>query len=264
MISCNIQRMLELLQQTVSLSGLGLMFGLILLGAALQVATGIGLGLIAGPSLLYFLDSISAVQTAIILNLVLTLCLLPTEVKFISRKPLIDLSIWACLGLPIGFGLLMLLETSTLKLLGASVVLLSVVQLKLFPAKQISGASSPWITRIGGSVSGAMTGALAIPGPVALWALLSRGTDALTTRATLRAYFVIAYLLAFALHLGFAGAGPSIWLMSSVLIPAVLCGIAIGVFGRRFITPPHLRRLLEIVLITMGFSLLIKGILDVI
>jgi len=95
--------MLELLQQTVSLSGLGLMFGLILLGSALQVATGVGLGLIAGPSLLYFLDSISAVQTAIILNLILTLCLLPTEVKFISRKPLIDLSIWACLGLPIGF-----------------------------------------------------------------------------------------------------------------------------------------------------------------
>jgi len=95
----------DLTLQTVSYGGLGLMFFLILLGSALQVATGVGLGLIAGPSLLYFLDSISAVQTAIVLNLILTLFLLPSEVKSISQKLFFGLSMWACLGLPLGFGL---------------------------------------------------------------------------------------------------------------------------------------------------------------
>ncbi len=253
----------EFTSQIMSITGLGLMFGLIVLGSALQVATGVGLGLIAGPSLLYFLDTISAVQTAIVLNLILTLFLLPAEVKLVSRKPLLNLSFWACLGLPFGLGLLFLLEASTLKLLGATVILLSVIQLKFFPAGQANATTGPWLVRLGGGVSGAMTGALAIPGPVALWALLSSGTDALTTRATLRAYFIVAYTLAFGLHLGFAGKGAETWMMSAVLAPAVIGGIAVGFFGRRFLTPSHLRRLLEIVLVTMGVSLLIKGILDV-
>ena len=249
---------------TVSASGLGLMFGLILLGSALQVATGVGLGLIAGPSLLYFLDSISAVQTAIVLNLVLTLFLLPWEKNSISRPPLLHLSFWACLGLPLGFGLLFLLENATLKLLGATVILLAVAQLKFFPVKPSGKTGGPWIIRLGGGLSGAMTGALAIPGPVALWALLSSGTDALTTRATLRAYFVIAYSLAFALHLGFAGKGGQTFAMSGVLVPAVIVGIAAGLYGRRYLDAAQLHRLLEIALLIMGLSLLIKGILDVI
>ena len=247
----------------VSTSGLGLMFGLILLGSALQVATGVGLGLIAGPSLLYFLDSISAVQTAIILNLVLTLFLLPSERNSISRPPLLHLSFWSCLGLPFGFALLFLLELSSLKLLGAAVILLAVVQLKFFPAKSSDGTDGPWMIRVGGSISGAMTGALAIPGPVALWALLSSGTDAVTTRATLRAYFIIAYSMAFLLHLGFVGSGRQTWGMSGVLVPAVIGGIIAGLYGRRYLDPEQLRRVLEIVLVIMGFSLLIKGILDV-
>ena len=247
----------------VSTSGLGLMFGLILLGSALQVATGVGLGLIAGPSLLYFLDSISAVQTAIILNLVLTVFLLPSERNAISRPPLLHLSIWSCLGLPFGFALLFVLELSTLKLLGAAVILLAVVQLKFFPAKASSRTGGPWMIRVGGSLSGAMTGALAIPGPVALWALLSSGTNALTTRATLRAYFIIAYSLAFLLHLGFVGNGRQTWGMSGILVPAVIGGIIAGLYGRRYLEPDQLRRVLEIVLVIMGLSLLLKGILDV-
>lgn len=256
--------MSELTLQTVSVSGLGLMFGLIMIGSALQVASGVGLGLIAGPSLLYFLDSISAVQTAIILNLVLTLFLLPTEIKSVNHKLLLNLSFWACLGLPFGFSLLFLLEISTLKLLGAMIILLSVIQLKFFPAKQAFDHAGPWLIRLGGVVSGVMTGALAIPGPVALWALLSSGTDALVTRATLRAYFVIAYMLAFALHLGTAGWGVATGTMSLTLLPAVIGGIVAGFSCRRYMDAGQLRRLLEIVLITMGVSLLGKGVLDVI
>ncbi len=254
----------DLTLQTVSYGGLGLMFFLILLGSALQVATGVGLGLIAGPSLLYFLDSISAVQTAIVLNLILTLFLLPSEVKSISQKPLFGLSMWAGLGLPLGFGLLFLLDTSTLKLLGALVILLSVVQLKFFPVKPIRNGNTSWTFRLGGVLSGLMTGALAIPGPVALWALLSSGTSAIITRATLRAYFVIAYTLALVLHLGFAGSGRETMTISIILLPALICGIAAGLVWRRTLEADFLHRILEIVLIVMGVSLLVKGILDVI
>ena len=43
--------------------------GAVLLAAALQAATGVGLGLIVGPALILVMGSKSAIQVAIILNL---------------------------------------------------------------------------------------------------------------------------------------------------------------------------------------------------
>ena len=156
----------------------GLAFGLVLLGATLQVATGVGLGLIAGPSLLFFLDGASAIQTAIILNLVLTACLLPTELRDVAGRPLAQLCLWACIGIPAGTILLLMANSTGLKIASGVVVLLAVAQLRFFPAPQAAGAGpAPWVMRFGGTVSGGMTGALAVPGPIALWTLLSGGAQ---------------------------------------------------------------------------------------
>ena len=85
---------------------------LVVLGSGLQVITGIGLGLIAGPVLLFFLDSQSAIQIAIVLNLALTLCLLYPDRQHVSRSRLKTLNLWAIVGVPIGFVLLLWLEQS--------------------------------------------------------------------------------------------------------------------------------------------------------
>jgi hypothetical protein len=244
---------------------LGLAFGLVLLGASLQVATGVGLGLIAGPALLFFLDGAAAIQTAIILNLVLTACLLPAELRDVERRPLAHLCLWACLGIPVGTVLLLVANSTGLKIASGVVVLLAVAQMRFLPASQPARAGpSPWIVRAGGTVSGGMTGALAIPGPIALWTLLSGGLKPAAVRATLRAYFLVAYTMALLIHVLLTPRGEDSLSLSVVLLPAVGLGIGVGLFGRNAIGPDRLRQFLELVLVVMGISLLSRGLWDAI
>lgn len=243
----------------------GLAFGLVLLGATLQVATGVGLGLIAGPSLLFFLDGASAIQTAIILNLVLTACLLPTELRDVAGRPLAQLCLWACIGIPAGTILLLMANSTGLKIASGVVVLLAVAQLRFFPAPQAAGAGpAPWVMRFGGTVSGGMTGALAVPGPIALWTLLSGGLNPAAVRATLRAYFFVAYSVALLIHVLLTQRGEGSWSLALVLLPAVALGIGLGLAGRNTVSSDRLRLLLEVVLVVMGISLLSRGLLDVV
>ena len=56
-------------------AGLILPIILILIGTSFQVTAGVGLGLVAGPGLLFVFEPIIAVQIAIVLNLFLSVLL---------------------------------------------------------------------------------------------------------------------------------------------------------------------------------------------
>lgn len=255
--------MIEGLLAELPVSALWIPFVVVFIGSALQVATGVGLGLIAAPAMLFVLDGPAAVQTAIILNLTLTALLLPFELGYVAFSRLFAISRWALLGVPIGGLLLMAVGNTSLKLICGVVVVLAVIQLRFFPLPLLqSPVQQRWLNRIGGTVSGGMTGALAAPGPVALWALLSSGLDASSVRATLRAYFLFAYIVAFAVSLALVGSHFRIWATSLVLLPAVVLGIGAGILGRRSLGTAALRTILEIVLLAMGLSLLVKGLSD--
>ncbi|MEM9107326.1 MAG: TSUP family transporter [Pseudomonadota bacterium] len=236
---------------------------LVFVGSALQVATGVGLGLIAAPAILFVLDGPAAVQAAIILNLTLSALLLPSEASQVSVVRLMAIGRWALIGIPLGGLLLMAVGDTSLKLICGVVVILAVLQLRFFPFPEVAQANRQrWLNRFGGTVSGAMTGALAAPGPVALWALLSTGLDSLSVRATLRAFFVYAYVIALVVSLVLAGTNATTWSTVLVLLPAVLLGIAAGIVGRGLISGDTLRVLLELVLLAMGVAMLLKGVSD--
>ncbi|MEM9224268.1 MAG: sulfite exporter TauE/SafE family protein [Pseudomonadota bacterium] len=249
---------------SLSAPATALAFALVLLGSSLQVATGVGLGLIAGPSLLLLVDGPSAILTAIILNLVLTACLLPSELREVSGGLLVRLCGWACLGIPAGTALLSFASAPSLKIAGGVIVLLSVAQLRFLPIPVDRREGAPgWVVGLGGIVSGTMTGALAVPGPVALWTVLSSGIGSTAVRATLRAYFFVAYTVALIIHLLMTQRDTNSWALSVVLLPAVGLGIALGLFGRQAMGTDRLRKVLELVLLVMGVSLLSRGIWDV-
>ncbi len=237
-------------------------FFMVMLGSAFQVASGVGLGLIAGPGLLFVLSGPAAVQVAILLNLVLTLLLLPSEAKRADVGAAWRLTLWAILGLPVGVGLMMLLDLPALQLMSGVIVLLAAVQLRLnetrFGLALARGLGLP----AGGCLSGLMTGAIAVPGPVALWALLNTKLLAQVVRATLRVYFLAAYSIALILHLGVNGLAEGVTTMSLILLPAVWLGIGLGVLAGRRVDGFMLRRLLEVMLLLMGGSLLVKGALS--
>jgi len=235
-------------------------FVMVAIGAILQMTTGVGLGLIAGPFLLFVMDPASAIQTAIVLNLLLSVILLPWEWRHLALAPLARLIGWAAIGIPLGSVFLISVDGGTLKLVSGVAVLAAALQLTLTKARQPSPARRGRDIGIGGFVSGLMTGALAIPGPIALWSLLSSGLEPHAIRATLRAFFVAAYGLSFVVHFMLTGTDTKALSASVTLSPAVLTGMLIGVFMRRHSSPVRLAKLLELVLFLMGASLVIKGI----
>ncbi len=239
-------------------------FLMVFIGAALQMTTGVGLGLIAGPFLLFVMDPPQAIQTAIILNLLLSAIILPTEFRDVQIAPLKHLSLWACIGIPVGGLFLINVDGTVLKFICGIVVLMAALQMIYVKRAAQSPQSSNRLIRIGGTISGMMTGALAIPGPVALWTLLSTGMEARKTRATLRAYFVVAYTLALVIHYFLTGFSNNMLMTSVALIPAVFSGMALGLTVRHRLSAVHLRRILELILFLMGASLIIKGVLDTI
>ena len=70
--------------------------------AALQSATGIGFGVIAGPVLLVVLNDNSAIQISIILNLLIALLLAPSLRQKADRRLLAQLLIGLAVGSPLG------------------------------------------------------------------------------------------------------------------------------------------------------------------
>jgi len=209
----------------------------ILIGTVFQVASGVGLGLIAGPVLLYMTDSHSALQVALVLNLILSLLLLPFDRHALSKPHFTSLSFWSLFGFPFGIALFLLLDQVWLRALAAGIILLAVLQLKVMPvgAKKDAPAidtskdiQSKRKLAAGGVFAGAMTSALAIPGPLALWTLLSEAMDPIAIRATLRAYYVVAYSLALVLHLVLSGMAPLSLSWTLKLLPVMVGGIALG------------------------------------
>ena len=96
--------------------------GAVLLAAALQAATGVGLGLIVGPALILVMGSKSAIQVAIILNLGLSILLLPGETKEIHWPSLKILVLGTVIGMPVGLLLISMLDLTGLKLFAAITV----------------------------------------------------------------------------------------------------------------------------------------------
>ncbi len=234
-------------------------------GTVLQVATGVGLGLLAGPVLILSLQSETAIFVAIILNLIVSVVLLPQEKGEISWQPLRLLLVGTLVGVPLGWLVLQQIEATTLKLFTGVVVLGAAIQLILLSRQAaVGGGKSVRLrTLMGGGFSGFMSGCLAIPGPVAMWTLLQRNITPSQVRATLRALFVFSYSAAFLVHFGLGGETATGWSTAAALVPALAVGVALGVVVKRNVREASLHVALRLILLAMGLSLLWKGILDV-
>ena len=252
-------------QLPLTLGALTLTSLVVCAGTALQVATGVGLGLLAGPVLILSLQSETAIFVAIILNLLVSLALLPQEKGDISWPPLRLLLAGTLVGVPLGWLVLRQIDATTLKLFTGVVVLAAAIQL-LLPRREagIGGGKGLHLrTLAGGGFSGFMSGCLAIPGPVAMWTLLQHNIAPSLVRATLRATFVFSYGAAFLVHFGLGGKTATGWSTVAVLVPALAVGVALGVVVKRYVGDAILHAALKLLLLVMGLSLLWKGISDV-
>lgn len=236
-------------------------------GATLQSATGVGLGLLAGPILVLYLPIENAIFVAIVLNLLLSVVLLPRERGEIALKPLRVLLIGTLVGIPAGWLVLQQVGAPLLKVVCGGVVLAAAVQLQLLTRRpadiETHEERNSHVLVVGGMLSGFMSGCLAVPGPAALWALLRHHHAPHHVRATLRALFVLSYGVACVVHVGLGGLPGEGLYMVAALLPALVIGLAFGETAKRRLGNATLGAIFRLLLVAMGFTLLWKGMIDV-
>jgi uncharacterized membrane protein YfcA len=229
----------------------------VFIASVVQTVTGAGLGLMAGPVLLIAMGSTDAVQVAVVLNLALSLALFPREGRSVPRKPLGWLVAGALAGLPLGIYALHAMEIQSLKLLAGITV--SAGGLQMLLARKAKTNNQPYNRLTGfGLVAGAMTAALAIPGPVALWGLSRTTLNVAEIRATLRAFFIFAYGICVVGYLVRGAAWDNVLMTSGWLGIPLGLGMVTGMAAQRQGGEAWLRRAFVVLVLAMGAALLIE------
>jgi len=226
--------------------------------AALQSATGIGFGVIAGPILLIFLNDGSAIQISILLNLLIALILTPSLWQQADRQLLAKLLIGLAVGSPVGLLIFLNMNIVFLKAFAGIAVaytLFALLRNNRAPSRAPQPADRSTEQISIGIVAGIMGASLAMPGPVPAAWMSARRFSKETIRATILVMFVFAYVVALALQFGLAGLGAEAMRLSAMLAPSTIVGILIGRSLTGRLTEQTFRWLLVVILASTAIIL---------
>ncbi|MBT5192380.1 MAG: sulfite exporter TauE/SafE family protein [Rhodospirillaceae bacterium] len=183
--------------------------------ALAQGATGFGFAIIALPLLLGVMGSLDAVGLTIILNLLVSLVLVPGLWRQAPKPPLIRLSVGSMIGFPIGLVVFLNASLDWVRLAVGLIILLFAGWLSLSHRRMNSdrGPASPrgWAEIPVGMISGAMATALAMPGPSVMLYLSASGMAKAPLRATTLCLFTLSYAAALALQAAAGAIDAGIW-----------------------------------------------------
>lgn len=240
-----------------------LVAAVVLAGSVLQSVTGVGLGVLIGPVLILVMDSVAGITVAVVLNLLVSVVLLPKELGDVSVSSLLPMLAGCVVGIPLGMWVLASVDLDTLKLLAGIGVTLAALQLLLRSraAPAAVGRGKIRATSVTASlISGMMTACLAMPGPALMWGMAYLHLDARTIRANLRVLFTATYSLTLISHLLGGVRLAEFAAVSAALAPALLAGTVIGHYAKAYLSEKVLRIALEIILLAMGVSLLVGAL----
>lgn len=232
----------------------------VLAAAALQAATGIGFGVIAGPIMLVVLNDGSAIHISIMLNLLIAVLLTPALMKDIDRTLLGRLVAGLLVGTPIGVWAFLAMDIVLLKFAAALVVVLTMIlMLRSRNASEGTGPAAATDIERGsmGLIAGMMGGSLGMPGPVPAAWMSTKGYGKTGIRATILAMFVVSYAMSFGLQLGAVGISGDTFSLAAQLAPATVIGIMAGRFLHHRITERIFRKLLFVILLATVALLLV-------
>ena len=226
----------------------------------LQGATGIGFGVIAGPILLFVLNSTLAIQVSITQSLVIALVLAPSVFRYIDRSVLKLLVYGTCAGIPLGILVFIRVDINTLKLLaGISVAFMALTTAGVF--ERLIDRSAQGFhrgTALGmGAVSGAMSSSLGMPGPVPAAWMITTGFPKAAVRATILMLFIPSYTAALIFQAFTPGISYDGLNWSLQLLPATLLGVFSGKLLETRIDEEMFKRIITVVLVGTALILFI-------
>ncbi len=230
----------------------------VLFASALQSATGIGFGVIAGPILLIVLNDGSAIQISIALNLLIAVILSPFLWNNVDRSILRNFVVGLAIGSPLGLLVFLNIGITMLKAIAGIGILLTLyftlTGMRSRPREQGPATGKSKQIPVG-VVAGIMGVCLAMPGPIPAAWMSARAFDKETIRATILAMFVVSYAIAMGLQYAIVGFGAEAFKLSYLLAPATLLGILAGHLVSHRITAITFRRLLVAILASTVFVL---------
>ncbi len=235
-----------------------LLVAVVVAASALQAATGIGFGVIAGPALILAMGTASAIQVSILLSLLIAVLVSPSALPKVNRSLLTPILIGICIGSPIGAVLFGLLSIGQLKI-GAAVAVgfmafLATGMLERFP---IFTRDNGWRRGAVGGVSGILNSTLAMPGPpIAAYATAIRQNKD-TVRATTLTAFLIAYPISFTLQWGVAGLSDTVMPLALALALPTAGGTLLGLFLGRLLPEWSFRIVVILLLAASAVGLLL-------
>jgi uncharacterized membrane protein YfcA len=235
------------------------------IGSTIQTATGFGFALLAVTPFLMVLNSGAAFQLVMVICLVISLAVWPKLAGLAPKSLLVVLAAGCAVGFPIGLAALSWMDLEALKAMVGIVVIFvagqTAWQFRLRRRATEPGNEQSPAPRTGagfsvGVVSGALTSALAMPGPVVMLYLSRTGLDKDAVRATILTFFIFAYGGALALQAGLVGIEAGTWKTAAILVPPALAGVAAGHALARRITQAAFRWTILAILLCNGLFIL--------
>lgn len=228
--------------------------------ASVQAATGFGFAVLAVPLFLLILNSVTAVQLVIAVTLAISLVLLPRLWDKAPRRVLRGLIVGTLIGFPFGMVAFLFASVFLIKAaVGGLIVAFAALLLARNLMARIEGYAPevhPTADLVVGVISGAMTTALGMPGPVVVIYLSWVGMAKDTFRATTLCLFAVSYGGALVLQAAVAGIDGETWLTAAVLAPMAALGAGIGHVASRWLSPEVFRTAVLVILVVTGISLL--------
>ncbi len=249
-----------------SVISLVLLSGVTLLGAVIQSTVGFGFTLLAVSFFLLILQSATAIQLLIVLNLVISLWVGRNLWRNVARDLWIKLVAGAMVGFPAGLVVFNYASVDQLKLVVAAAIPVFVPLLAFrHRSEPEQGVSLPIYrssSSIGvGMLAGAMTTSLGMPGPVLVIYLTAHGADKDALRAISLTFFAVAYAAALLLQAVTFGVESEVWMMAAVLVPVAAVGAQLGHWLSKRITESTFRGAVFLLLGATGVYTLLTALI---
>lgn len=241
----------------LALSQWVLLTGVTLVAGAVQTATGFGFAIIAVPFFLIALDSLTAIQINIVLNLFNALVVAPKIWRLAPQPLLRGLIGGTLLGLPAGMFAYLYTDLIHIKVVVAVLIIGFAIHLIITSRHQLTprhpGNRGPWFA---GSLSGALSSSLAMPGPPVLIYLSQLGVEKEPFRAVNLSLYVVSYTGALALQATVGQMSASTWSISAVLIPLAALGGIMGHCISPWLSQQGFKRIVLATLVITGTYML--------
>lgn len=231
-----------------------------IVAALIRSFTGFGFALAAVPGFALFMPPAQAVVLSASLGVGIGIQTFPRYARDANIKGHWLLYASAVVGTLVGVQVLRAVDENLFKILiGTLTVVAGVALAGWRPQPRKRGGMTE---SAAGLCSGLINGAFAIPGPPVIIYVLASEADPRRSRSVMVAFFTFSGLVALSL---FAFSGLVTWksaLLALWVYPGILLGDRIGVTLFARYASAHHRRVAIVVLLVLGLSIALKGLLD--